>query len=276
MSIEKGHPHVLYITTHHHFPPDDSQIWLSASMILIYRQCPKRVENMFYEGLPYHPNELMVLGTLMHTIFDKFYDDIDMAYLLTMKVREEVQIYFRNILPNNNDKINEWLDTFSVIESMRWEIISKYDFPEQYFPPYRKELYLELKTLGLFGTIDRIDRSINGFVLLDYKGKPGSYMSDIRRQLWIYQTLVNYQKPQLVPGKIKEVGAYFYKTGDIYTDVLGYQTINAAIKAIHKTRNCIKKGLFPRNIQEHCFSCSYLYLCLEEEEFDEQFQERFG
>jgi len=240
-------------------------------MISMYKECPARMHMLFYQRLPFHPTEPMVMGTIMHAIFNRFYDDIDMAYLLYLKAREEVQIYFRNILPDNDDRLNGWLDTFSIIESLRWEVVKDYNYPDRYFIPYRQELYLELDSLGLFGTLDRIDRTSNGFFLLDYKSKRGGYMSQLRRQLWIYQTLINYQKPQLVPGKIKEVGAYFYKTGGLYTDILGSRTINTSIRNIREVRKNIEAGLFPRRINEWCFRCSYLYLCLEDVNFDDDF-----
>jgi CRISPR/Cas system-associated exonuclease Cas4 (RecB family) len=210
------------------------------------------VDNLEPEDLP----EVMVIGTIFHNDVEKLYDLIDKEKILSGQV-------------SLSDEYSKFLGTeihylnFIKLEQTRFDNLGGVGKVTMDFFPFHRELYMEDRELMFYGTLDRIDKVGDDFVVIDYKvsdkPKHDSAYSKYRLELAGYAHLAEVNK--IVPGKVKYIGIMFARSGDMFFEELKEASRKAFFRNLEKVKEGIKNRQFDANPGWGCQYCPYEGKC---------------
>jgi CRISPR-associated protein Cas4 len=235
---------------------------MSKSRILNYIQCGYRFKLDYIFDLRRfspEPEEGSPLkkGTELHQIFEDYYN---MEEAKNLKVGDLDEIY--NLLlahplaqKENPELQQEYYEHLEHFASYNVHEIEEKGLKE-YIPPAR-ELDLYNKELDFQGIIDRVEKTSNGYDVIDYKtGKPGTLKKYIL-ELALYKILFERSTGE----KVNEVGIYFSKNNKLRLMVIEEEDEKKALQTMADVREAIDAEYFPKRPSYLCKFCDYCNIC---------------
>ena len=174
--------------------------WMSKSTILGYRFCQHLFDLRYNRGKVPDATVKAETGTNMHTLYYKFFDEIDYDHLRKFvldytrdTLDSEVYHYFYKVLmemiPLNSRSYKPYqnmVKNFALLEADHWINLMRTNknIEKVYnsFKPIYRERYLECPDLMIFGTVDRLSyyEDIKDMKIL-YDYKTGYIPADVRK-----------------------------------------------------------------------------------------------
>lgn len=201
---------------------------IRKSMIEEYKFCPYKFKKSYIDNNKTEANQAMLLGTRFHEFAEKFFDYPDITI-------DDIKVYLTPFEIN----MFEW---FIQTERDRLKWLTEQNRSDEWIPLH-KELNLTNLSLGLTGTIDRIDwidKSKGTIRVVEYKTSKKVDDASLRRQLgfyaYLYDNTLNsgkIEKLRLINPRLQVVIDY---------DVPSVGTITKHIDAL---RSAIDLGDFP-------------------------------
>jgi len=184
----------------------------------------------------------MKRGTEFHEHAYKFFDKIKPDKKYTYHS-------FRKLLPKGKH-----FDNFAEIE---WE---RYN-TAKYFMPVLREKWLISRSLGLKGTVDRVDKLDNEeYCVVEYKTGKIHNLSMYRRELCIYAMMLNENK--VLDGPVTHLKCLWVDQKKYLFEKIKPATRRATERAIKKVREGIAKKEFPKKPGILCAWCPFINVCL--------------
>jgi CRISPR/Cas system-associated exonuclease Cas4 (RecB family) len=210
------------------------------------------VDNLEPEDLP----EVMLIGTEFHDRVEKLYDLIDKEAIL----RGDISIADA-YAPHLGTEIH--FQNFIKLEQTRFNNLGGVGKVNMTFFPLHRELYMEDREIMFYGTLDRIDKVGDDYVVIDYKvsdkPKHDSAYSKYRLELAGYAHLAEVNN--IVPRPVKYIGIMFARSGDMFFEELK----EASRKAFHRNLAKVKEGIKNREFDAKpgwgCQYCPYEVKC---------------
>ncbi len=236
---------------------------LSATGLKSFLSCKRRFYHRYVDGLREHQIEQDLpqeheIGTALHAALQEVYEKqnrfTDKAQLQSA-ISSALQAHSANtVLDRYLQKM--WikrLDAFIDNELER--------FKEAEVIACEKSLSKEVCGIRLSGSIDRIDRTLDGLEVLDYKS--GSYPTYTLRtldnakdfQLEFYYLLAQNE------GDVKSCGYYDLKSGKIVTEDLLQNKLELLYKHLQELRETKVFDFEKTDELKECLYCPYTELC---------------
>jgi len=233
---------------------------LSKSRIECFELCPRRYKYIYVEGRKAELEESVEarLGKSFHQFAYDFFDLVDEVKLETLKTLEDVETYFRSLVPEHlPTAVRRWCYNFCSFEARHYISVRKID--SKYFFPIARELMLEVEDFK--GIIDRIDLlTSNKAIVIEYKTSPYWNLRSLRRELTFYAALINSAKVLDIP--VVRIGCYSAYFNRWWYGAITKQTVRAILRRIQKMKEQIAEGKFPRRLTAICRRCEFSQECL--------------
>jgi len=189
--------------------------WMSFTAIKTYETCPRRFKYRYVDGCEVEENVRMERGSIIHSIFENFFTDINPSEVYNMLQKEPVgkeltdrDIYKRFVtimkarIPNDNPifvdseevkMVEKNIEAFAKLEVKRLLKLNtdlgglgKDDIKKYWFPYALEKRYADPAT-RTYGVLDRVNLNVDGnFTLMDYKTGGGH---DAKEKLASYEKL---------------------------------------------------------------------------------------
>lgn len=231
----------------------------SYSRLTNYSGCPRQFWfNYRSRGhLPEEENKFMRWGLNFHKFAEDFHKNLNRE-----KVLIEGADYLRSLKTPCTEKEFEvgWQNDFIDTEIERFMLLDKHGKADHYFPVHiERMMYGEIGGVKVRGVVDRIDRLINGaYATIDYKPQQPWDLGGLKKQLVLYAELAE----QNYDYEIKHMGAYFYKTKEVWFSKIAWQTRKSLENFITKTVNEIENDEeFNPKLGNNCNWCGYKKFC---------------
>lgn len=159
--------------------------------MLMFKTCKFRFKLVYLLGVEYIANVAMEKGTYLHTIFDRFFDEVDTEKIWLMRFEpinmtnirlSNLYDYIYSVLINLGDpsvRHNIWykyaVNGFAMFETIHalniFQTYSTLESFNRYFLPQAREQFLVDHDLQIYGTIDRVnlDYGPEKTLIIDYK-----------------------------------------------------------------------------------------------------------
>lgn len=229
---------------------------MSKSKVLLYSQCPRKFQFRHILKIPEPMHPAARIGIDVHDICDKFFDKID---LNTKNAEEHFVQVIKQMTPIDAcEKMILYLTNFCNYEIKRF---NEMEDKTNYIPKFR-EVEFNMKEHNIKGFVDRIDKTPEGYVLLDYKTGVPKNMREHMYELSLYAKGVEEEKGI----KIAKIGVLKLKNKNKILD-LSDVSENDRTKALDltlKVRQLVAEEEFDKNVGNHCFyQCpeNYKSLC---------------
>jgi len=232
--------------------------------------CPKQFADVYIHRVYELPrNPAMIRGQNFHDWAAKFFEYAKWEELQELKTLEDIVGYFRLFVPKDvaEEGLKKAMFNFCEFEAKHVLAVRKPELGPRYFYPLEREFVIDTKTLDCH--IDRID-------LLDIDNCicPMEYklmhtwskwtFSYIRRELVFYSIALN-----VIPkykGRAKYIGAYNPLLDKFFFEHIHRNTVAAVIRWVHRLKDSVEKGDFPRKPGPRCTSCPSIEECYLEDE----------
>jgi len=238
---------------------------LSASSIETYKQCPLKYRLSNIDKIPQVSSKpQLTFGNIIHRVLEQFHQPNT----------EQTQERIFNLLDNNWESLGFDYDTQEAdFKRQGVELLTNYyDYLTKYpvnVIEREFQISFEIDDIVINGKIDRIDKSENGYNVIDYKTSKNATKAEKSIQLAIYSLYLRQEKQQEFGGIPKSAALYFLRE---YEEPLRTHNFNSA-ELDDVQENILKVGKNIRN-QEftpckgfHCDWCDYKnLLCPEWEE----------
>lgn len=202
-----------------------------------YFFCPQQFNKVYIEGREVQDNYVMSTGTRFHEFAHWFFD-------ICQGIPHEAWV---NLAPSTfctyEKNMAVW---FLKYETNRFTTECNEDFNE--FLPLHREIYLEDTDLGLYGTLDRMDKYKGALCTVEYKTGRSFFAPSITRQLSFYKLIydntikygevkyLKYINPRLGVEKVIEFTPRM--KDDLIYDL---SKLRQAIKTNEYPRKCFEK-----------------------------------
>jgi len=231
---------------------------LSFSALSAFTQCPLKFKCKYIWGMQEPPSAAITFGNNIHNTLRYFCEDWKRGNFKTLD--EMLSIYervwrregFLDTVQEEEYKQagREWLKNYYEIELLH-----------QKEPPIyiEKGFALENFDLPLRGKIDRIDKTKEGWVILDYKTGEEKEEDDKQSAL---QLAIYALATKAIAGELPNRVAFVYlKTGAIIPKTFTEKDLEEVSESIADSIQQIKKGEFPPKKNYFCTNCPYRPLC---------------
>jgi RecB family exonuclease len=234
------------------------QVW-SFSRLGSYDWCARQYYYKYIAKIPEKPNLAMRVGLAFHKFAETFHKEVELD-----KLEDQGASYIRGFKANHR-----YVDRFIETEAVRYEKLLELEMTERWMPKMiEKSLTGEIAGVKMRGVVDRVDLLTTGeLCVIDYKPKnKASNISKLRRQLVLYRELAEAAYDLEIP----QIGAYFYKTGEILLEPGKKRTVTALNNYVTRMLDKIEKDdeyKMKENI-DYCGKCSFYKLCFGRDHID--------
>ena len=224
---------------------------ISKSKIKTLENCPLCFKWQYLEhkkpDIP--PAAVTRIGLDVHDIFNKFYNVIKID-----EIGDQPLEYFKNsmeILPQYREIFN----LFCNFQASRWNNTTD---KTTFIPVIRERKFINKDEVGVVDAV-HYDCNTGEYMVLDYKSGV-SNPSNLRFELAYYAKIVN--DSGILDKPVKYIGAYGYKTGEIFCEDIKTRSYNLMLQKIADFRaNKFETMEFPKKPGFACNWCSYLPSC---------------
>lgn len=226
---------------------------ISKTGFMTYLQCPYRYKLMFIDCVEWEVSVRMRVGGLFHKFAQRFFENVRPSLF----EREDFDDWAREVALKQPKLVRKAVYNFLHLERKRYlKCRDNLQYPWYYYYPVATEIRLENPELGICGIIDRIDRGVDGNVLIEYKVSQGSLNRvRLRRELNFYVLVVNSR------FNIKQIGCINPQTGEYYIEPINERSVNHTRRLIEKVQNGIREGKFEPRESLQCFYCPVKSYC---------------
>jgi len=211
---------------------------------------------MFIDGREWEVSISMTVGRLFHDFAEAFFNVVSPSLFERDDYEESVKEEVMN-LPK---LLRRPVYNFLLFEKKRYEICKQnFTTPWLYYYPVAVEYKLSNLRLGIRGKIDRIDRDIEGNILLEYKVSQSKLnMSRLRKELNFYVLLLNNR------FNIKRIGCYNPLRNEVATETVSERSLSHTLKLLVKMKKSLESSEFPKRETLQCFYCPVRSWCIQE------------
>ena len=242
---------------------DFSEHNLSATGLKSFLSCKRRFYHRYIDGLSEHQIETDLpaeheIGTALHDALQEVYETKS-RFTDKKELSSAIESALRRasadtVLDKYLQKM--WMKRLDVFIDNEIE-----RFKEAEVMACEKSLSKEVCGIRLNGNIDRIDRTLDGLEVLDYKsGKYPSYSAKtVERatdfQLEFYYLLAQHE------GEVKSCGYYDLKTGKVITEDLLETKLELLYEHLNALRETKVFDFEKTDELKECTYCPYIQLC---------------
>jgi len=238
-------------------------MYLSYSKLSAFERCPYSYRKKYIERVKVPPKKQFSFGLSLHATLEKFYSG---KFLYALGIKKPTKEYLLKLLNNN------WLTAgYEASESEIFfkeaeEILGRYHekfVSGSFVPAWRVEARFSFRLAGhiVSGYIDRIQKTEDGFEIIDYKThKRVPPMSDLRSdmQLQIYSLAGSVFFGKRV-SKVSNIFLRFAKKISFKDEDFNEEKIKDRINRIAKEIKNTKSFLPKKN--RYCGLCDFKYVC---------------
>jgi DNA helicase-2/ATP-dependent DNA helicase PcrA len=239
-------------------PPVNEKLYLSASAIETFEQCPLKFRFGRIDGIPQTASKPQLLfGTIIHTVLQQFHEP-------GKELSEERILQ----LLNNEWKKGEF--DYAVREKKFFEqgqeMLTRYAKSIQENPPNviaREERFsFELDDITINGAIDRIDKNENGVHIVDYKTSKTASPAKSNLQLAIYSMFISQSDLEEFGGLPASASLLFLRDDEkpIRAHSFTREELDKTEEKINDAALRIRKKEFEAKTGRHCDWCDYKHL----------------
>ena len=239
-------------------PPVNEKLYLSASAIETFEQCPLKFRFGRIDGIPQTASKPQLLfGTIIHTVLQQFHEP-------GKELSEERILQ----LLNNEWKKGEF--DYAVREKKFFEqgqeMLTRYAKSIQENPPNviaREERFsFELDDITINGAIDRIDKNENGVHIVDYKTSKTASSAKSNLQLAIYSMFISQSDLEEFGGLPASASLLFLRDDEkpIRAHSFTREELDKTEEKINDAALRIRKKEFEAKTGRHCDWCDYKHL----------------
>jgi len=224
---------------------------ISKSKIKTLENCPLcfKWQYLEYKKPDTPPAAVTRIGLDVHDIFNKFYDVIKID-----EIGDQPLEYFKNsmeILPQYREIFN----LFCNFQASRWNNTTD---KTTFIPVIKERKFINKDEVGVVDAV-HYDCNTGEYMILDYKSGV-SNPTNLRFELNYYAKIVN--DANVLDKPVKYIGAYGYKTGEIFCEDIKIRSYNLMLQKIADFRaKKFETMEFPKKIGFACNWCSYLPSC---------------
>jgi len=234
---------------------------ISYSALETYKICPLKYKFQEIEKIKTPKSKEAVFGTILHTTLNF----IHTPSLLSPTLEQALDYFSRNW---NSDVFENELEeraAFSQGVSMIQDYYKKNDPAKANIVDLESRFQIELGEHIVSGIIDRIDKTEDGYEIIDYKTNkkmPSQEKVDNDLQLSIYLQAFLKRYPKEVENidKIK-VSLYYLKHGVKLTSVRTVEQLKKIDDLFLEVIEQIEEGKFNAQINPLCDWCGYQNIC---------------
>lgn len=224
-------------------------IIVSKSKIKTYENCPLLFRWRYIDkripDIP--PAAVTTIGLDVHQIFNRFYDVIKLE-----EIPQDPIQYFIDSLHVLLQYQNIY-NLFCRFQSKRWKLTKN---KEEFMPLLRE---YKITNNGEVGIIDVVHNDSGEYSVLDYKSS-ASNPTDLRFELNFYAKILN--DSSILDKPVKYIGAYGYKTGDIFYEEINTKSYNLMLKKVDAFKNIDWENIeFSKVASWACNWCQYSLSC---------------
>ncbi|MEE2768390.1 MAG: PD-(D/E)XK nuclease family protein, partial [Actinomycetota bacterium] len=232
-----------------------------------YDQCPRRWKHKYIDKLPDPPGPAAVLGTFAHAVLEKLYQEspeertVERTRTLAGDVWKATETGndFRSLsLDDAAQREFRW-KAWTSIEGL-WAL----EDPSQVaVDATEQRVTAQLAGVPFVGYLDRLDRSDQGLVVIDYKtGRPprAAHRNKPLGQVLLYAAAVEAQTgEQPVEARLLYLGKEVLET-DVSSDLLNVETERLAASWSQLEKDCMR-DTFATRTGPLCGWCPYVTTC---------------
>lgn len=236
---------------------------LSKTQIDDYLSCPKFFEYKYIHRIPAEMNFYMRKGVDIHNLFEIFFKKISASEILRAS-DDGIYKYFvktatRCYTGAAYKDIASHIKNFATVETMRLvEIKENIIDPREAIKmwlPVECEKFFKLPEIRLRGKIDRIDRTLDGeLIVVEYKTgttpSDGKIPTNTRRQLYYYSKAVE----QLYNTEVNHVCVFYSADGGVKYEKIHHRTRSTADDILNFVWNSVSNDLFEPKYSSSCAS----------------------
>ncbi len=239
-------------------PAINGKLYLSASAIETYEQCPLKFRFGRIDGIPQMASKpQLVFGNIIHSVLQRFHEpDKDLS-------DERIQRLLKD----------EWKKgefDYTVREEKFYEqgqeMLSRYAQSVINNPPNvvaREERFsFDLDDITINGAIDRIDQNDNGIHIIDYKTSKSPSPAKSNLQLAVYSMFLEQSDSISFGGLPASATLYFLREEEKPVKIHCFtpEELQSTSDNIHKVASGIRKNEFEAKTGKHCDWCDYKHL----------------
>lgn len=237
---------------------------LSASSIETYEQCPLKYRLGNIDKIPQVSSKpQLTFGNIIHKVLEQFHKPISERskerILKLLKLNWESLGFNYSTQEEDFKRQGEELLTnyFNYLQENPVEVIER-EF----------QFSFEIDDIVINGKIDRIDKSENGYNVIDYKTSKNATKAEKSIQLAIYSLYLQQEKQVEFGGLPESTMLYFLREEDpIREHSFTFEELDIVQESIVETGNDIRLQKFEPKKGFHCEWCDYKnLLCPEWEE----------
>ncbi len=239
-------------------PPVSEKLYLSASAIETFEQCPLKFRFGRIDGIPQTASKPQLLfGIIIHSVLQQFHEP-------GQELSEERILE----LLENEWKKGEF--DYTVREEKFYEqgqeMLVRYAKSIQDNPPNviaREERFsFELKDITINGAIDRIDKNENGIHIIDYKTSKTASPAKSNLQLAIYSMFLHQSESEAFGGLPASASLMFLRDDEkpIKAHSFTHEELDKTEEKIKNVASGIRKKEFEAKTGRHCDWCDYKHL----------------
>ena len=239
-------------------PPVNEKLYLSASAIETFEQCPLKFRFGRIDGIPQTASKPQLLfGTIIHTVLQQFHEP-------------EKELSKERILQLLNNEWKKGEFDYAVREKKFFEqgqeMLTRYAKSIQENPPNviaREERFsFELNDITINGAIDRIDKNENGVHIVDYKTSKTASPAKSNLQLAIYSMFISQSDLEEFGGLPASASLLFLRDDEkpIRAHSFTREELDKTEEKINDAALRIRKKEFEAKTGRHCDWCDYKHL----------------
>jgi len=239
-------------------PTVEGKLYLSASAIETYEQCPLKFRFGRIDGIPQTASKpQLVFGNIIHSVLQRFHEpDKDLS-------DERIQRLLKE----------EWKKgefDYTVREEKFYEqgqeMLSRYAHSVIHNPPNviaREERFsFDLDDITINGAIDRIDKNDNGIHIIDYKTSKTATPAKSNLQLAVYSMFLEQSESKDLGGLPASASLYFLREEEnpMKTHSFSHDELEKTKEEIKKVGDGIREKEFEPKTGRYCDWCDYKHL----------------
>ena len=239
-------------------PAINGKLYLSASAIETYEQCPLKFRFGRIDGIPQTASKpQLTFGNIIHSVLQRFHEpDKELS-------DERIQRLLKE----------EWKKgefDYTVREEKFYEqgqeMLSRYARSVINNPPNvlaREERFsFDLDDITINGAIDRIDKDENGIHIVDYKTSKSPSPAKSNLQLAVYCMFLEQSDSEKFGGLPASAALYFLREEEkpVKTHSFTTEELQSTSDNIHKVASGIRRKEFEPKTGKHCDWCDYKHL----------------
>ena len=239
-------------------PTINDKLYLSASAIETYEQCPLKYRFGRIDGIPQTASKpQLVFGNIIHFVLQKFHEPgKELTKDRIIKLLEE-----------------EWKKgefDYTVREEKFFdqgqEMLSRYAELINDNPPNviaREERFsFDLDDITINGAIDRIDKDENGVHIVDYKTSKSSTPAKSNLQLAVYSMYLKQSDSEKFGGIPTSASLHFLRDEEkpLRSHSFTADDLEKTEEKINKVASSVRRKEFKEKTGKHCDWCDYKHL----------------